>query len=230
MKNFSLMHHRSSMKIGTDAVLLGAWANPPVSGTILDAGTGCGILGLMMAQRTNCFITAIDIDKHSINEASENFKASPWGGRLNALNFDIIDFAEIKPYFFDFVICNPPYFINSLLPTNTRRKSTRHIDSLSLESFLLAALKLLRPQGTLALILPYVHSKPFINALISSGLHLIRKTEVRSYTQSKPIRYLLEFSKVPASLEVVSQLIIHSTRSQYSKEYKDLTSDFLLCS
>lgn len=216
------------MKVGTDAMLLGAWANSPASGNIVDVGTGCGILALMMAQRTNCYITAIDIDEHSIAEASENFRISPWNSRIIALQCDVVSFAEIKPFFFDFVICNPPYFINSLLPLNKARKATRHLDSLQLKNFIAALSHLLQPEGILALIVPYDHKELFINTLCSSNLHIVRQTEVYGLAHTKPIRVMLELSRVSGESEGFSQLAIYESHSRYSKDYIGLMSDFLL--
>jgi tRNA1Val (adenine37-N6)-methyltransferase len=120
-RQFQVCDQQSTMRVGTDAVLLGAWACPPENGRILDIGTGCGILALMMAQKSNAAITAIDIHQESIQEAKENFSRSPWPNRLSAKHTGIAEFSESHQSKFNYIISNPPFFNNSLKPFSAGR-------------------------------------------------------------------------------------------------------------
>ena len=128
-KQFTVYHDRCAMKVGTDGVLLGAWTNLSQSRRILDIGTGTGLIALMMAQRVpEVPITAIDIDAEAVNQANENFSASPWNNRLEAVLQDVCTYTEKNS--FDTIVSNPPYFINSLKCPDNQRTTARHTDTL----------------------------------------------------------------------------------------------------
>jgi len=140
-KQFSIKNDASAMKVGTDGVLLGAWART-VSGRVLDVGTGTGLIALMIAQREpSAFITAIDIDAPSVEEASYNFFASPWSERLSS---SLCDFRTMEGCF-DQIISNPPFFIDSLKSSDSRRSDARHTDTLSQDDMISAVV--LTPAG-----------------------------------------------------------------------------------
>lgn len=159
------------MKVGTDGVLLGAWAELPPAGTVLDVGCGCGLIALMAAQRMETFaegahgeaaqadrsfrITGIDIDKGSIQDATENFAASPWCRHLQAVHADFPAYAAtLSAASVDAILSNPPYFSEDLLSPHARRNLSRHAGSLPFEALLTQAQRLLKPGGTLAMVLP----------------------------------------------------------------------------
>lgn len=179
-KQFAVVNHRSAMKVGTDGVLLGAWALsskdagsflgspdapcPNSLGSILDVGCGTGLIALMMAQRfPDAEVNAIEIDSDSATEAAANFKASPWAGRIHLIHGDFLDnFLPLSPCDtgcrsarkFDLIICNPPFFTNGLQAPECARRQARHETSLTLSSFLEHSSMLLSPSGVIALILP----------------------------------------------------------------------------
>ena len=155
-KQFTIDDNGATMKIGNDAIMLGAIAQPSLLPQhILDIGTGCGILALMMAQRfPKANITAIDIDRQTTQVAAANFENSPWSNRLYALNVPLQDFATESDRQYDLIISNPPYFTNSLRNNDPRKALARHDDNLTLQQLFKASSHLLAPDGTLAIIIP----------------------------------------------------------------------------
>lgn len=204
------------MKVGTDAVLLGAWADISGAKSILDIGTGCGVIALMLAQRAaDANVAAVEIDDLSAHQAGENFKNSPFAQRLKIFHTRIQDFKDdaVK---FDLIVSNPPFFSKSLLPPNARRTIARHTEALSFDELFGAAERLLSPSGRFSIIVPQVLTHP--------GFHCVRQTAV--YTRGKAERFLLEFSRseqVPVRDELV--LLDGGKRSV---AYENLTRDFYL--
>ena len=165
-KQFTVYHDRSTMKVGTDGVLLGAWT--PFTGKekhVLDIGTGCGLVALMLAQRIhNAQITGIDIDVASVGQANENFQASPWPERLKAELVPVQELSCQTDLRYDLIVSNPPFFVSSLPNPRQERMQARHTCTLSHEDLLHAVVALLEPQGTFALVLP-VHEGQHILTL-----------------------------------------------------------------
>ncbi len=217
------------MKVGTDAVLLGAWSDCSKAKSILDIGTGCGIIALMMAQKNNhAKITAIDIEENSIVEAKQNFIRSPWNHNLFAQHIAIQDFAIVDTEKFDFIICNPPFFSRSTRSPNKIRHQARHTDTLSPVEFFKSCAILLDEKGKISLILPYDSSSNWINAAADVGLHPSKMTDVFSYP-SKPIeRLLVEFSTKKEPISPVQFYIRQGKNLPYSEEYVQLTGNFYL--
>ena len=174
------------MKVGTDGVLLGAWADLPSSGTVLDVGCGCGLIALMCAQRlssASCAfrIIGVDVDEGSIEDAGENFAASPWRGCLQAVQADFLSYAATLPAgSVDMVLSNPPYFSEDLLSPHARRNLSRHAESLPFGELLCRVQRLLKAGGTLAMVLPPRAYAQIENLLpqTAPNLHLQRLTHV----------------------------------------------------
>lgn len=233
-KHFMVRHDLCAMKIGTDAILLGAWAaaiKPPSNwdvGTILDIGTGSGVLALMMAQRfPTAVVSAVEIDMAACGQAFDNFEASPFCDRLTLVRSSIQDFHPHGQ--FDLIVCNPPWFQNSLKPPDASRSIARHSDSLSLGDLGTAAGRLLSPGGVLAIILPIEQAATFMNIAKESHLYCQRVCNVHPTPTSPPKRQLLEFSNRPREQEFGREdLVIETARKQYSNEYSRLAKDFLL--
>lgn len=140
------------MKVGTDGVLLGAWAGTESCNRILDIGTGTGLIALMLAQRSKAVIDAIDIDADACLQAQENAESSPFAGRINVRHCALADFAQAATNLYDLIVSNPPYFVDSLKCPDRQRNTARHTDTLTLEDLLQDSRKLLAPQGRIALI------------------------------------------------------------------------------
>lgn len=228
-KQFHIDHSRCAMKVGTDGTLLGAWAAlPEDEGSILDIGTGTGLIAIMAAQRSpKAVITAIDIDADCASQARENAAASPWGDRISIKECALQDFHPSAT--FDAIISNPPYFIDSLLSPDAARTTARHTSSLSFEDLAAGVLRLLAPEGRFSLILPPTEFARFCSA--SRGrLFLTRQCEVWSTPESGVKRIMAEFSAVPpAEIPSPERVIIEDNGPMgYSDDYKALTRDFYL--
>lgn len=225
-KQFTVCHSRSSMKVGVDGVLIGAWGS--VEGLRgLDAGCGCGLIALMAAQRNPaCTVEALDIDDSSITEAYGNFRGSPWGGRLLARNEDVMEFAgkEENQSRFDFIISNPPFFASGVKAPSTPRERARHEGSLSPSRLVEIAERLLAPGGTLSMILP---ADNITSVKDTADLKIERTCLVADREGKEPKRMMVEMRKRCEVIPREERLYIREGRD-YSPAYRYLTKDFYL--
>lgn len=218
------------MKVGTDGILLGAWAAVQPAREILDVGTGCGLLALMAAQRNpSALIRAIDIDGESVDQAKSNFRASPWSARLHASREDLIDFAARRENRggFDVILCNPPFFHTGPTSPSIARQAARHQTALTVDAWARACQILLSAAGKAAVIVPAVDQMRWIDSAASFELALHRRTQVRPRPEAAPRRTLLEFGREPAAC-TETELTIELARHRYSPDYCELTADFYL--
>jgi len=229
-KQFSVNDDQSSMKVGTDAVLLGAWAGINDPDNILDIGTGSGLIALMMAQRFQTGnIQAIDIHLPSIIQSKENFNHSPWKNRLSASHISLQEFASDNKTKYDLVVSNPPYFTNSLLPPDPSKKLARHTASLSYLEIVQGLCKVMDADGCFCLILPYENLDLFEIHANENGLYKSRQLNIIPVKGRKPNRLLSEWRFKP-SVTKTDSLTIRSDIHTYSEEYKRFTGDFYLAS
>ncbi|MBR6815457.1 MAG: methyltransferase [Alistipes sp.] len=217
------------MKVGTDGTLLGAWAAlPPHAKKILDIGTGSGLIAIMAAQRhPTAKITAIDIDKDCVMQATENAVASPWAERIEVIESLLQEYSPEEK--FDVIISNPPYFADSMHSPDKQRTTARHTASLSFKELTEGVLRLLADDGLFAVILPTAESELLLSA--SRGrLFTWRRCEVWSTPESGARRIMLELKREPPKdLAQKEKIIIEQGgRHVYSEEYKALTADFYL--
>lgn len=213
------------MKVGVDSVLLGSWI--AVNGTeknVLDIGTGTGLLALMMAQRiSDANITACEIDYFAYEQACENVRSSKWNERISVINTDIKIYAENSGKF-DLIICNPPYFENSLKSQNSRKNFARHDDSLSFSELIDCVHKLLSPNGRFAVIIPQDRLLSIVDLAGQKQLFPLRRLNVKP-KENKPVnRIILELSY--EFLPPEETTLILRTENGYSKDYKLITKDF----
>lgn len=227
-KEFVIQQDRCAMKVGTDGVLLGAWADVKEAGSVLDIGAGTALLSLMVAQRSGAQITAVEIDEASALQASENVKQSKWSNRINVVNLSLQEYVKCAKERFDFIISNPPYFRNSLKSPKGNRTTARHTDSLSFDDLLSGVDQLLSENGTFAVVLPFPEKFSFIELASQYGLYPKRITDVFPTPQSEPKRFLAEFSHNKIIADPQKLIIESDGRHQYSEEYKKLTADFYL--
>ncbi len=226
-KEFEIQHFISTIKIGTDSVLLGAWVDVCKIGNILDIGTGCGLIALMLAQRSNAIIDAIDIDESCHNESKLNFAKSKWSNRLNSILCSLQEYSLICPQKYDLIVSNPPFYSDSLKSNNNKKNIARHNVTLTFDDIIKGASILLKNEGRLALILPYTEGRNFILEASKNGLFCIRKTNVRTTTKSETKRLLMEFS-FDAKAVREDILTIYDSSKKYSVEYISLTKTFYL--
>lgn len=226
-KQFTVCDERSAMKIGTDGVLLGAWADIEDDSRILDVGTGTGLIALMLAQRSaNAEIMGIDISHEAIEEACDNFLNSPWATRLSATEGDVCSFESADK--FDHIVSNPPYFVDSLHSPDKLRTMARHTSSLKFEDLVASAVRLLKPEGRLSVILPTECAMQFRFAAFGC-LWLRRQLNVVTKEGDTPRRTLMEFCLTDKPLmPSVATLIMRHRDSSYTEEYRQLTEDFYI--
>ena len=228
-KEFTIHQDRCAMKIGTDGVILGAWAsidkNPS---TILDIGAGTGLLSLMLAQR--CLaenIEALEIDEDSYEQCVENFESSPWADRLFCYHAGLDEFiAEIdEPY--DLIISNPPFYSEDISSGNTSRDNARQNKSLPFDELLDGVSKLLSTDGLFATIIPFKEESAFVILAATFGLFPNRVLRVKGNPSAEIKRSLLEFTFKKTEVSE-DELIIELKRHKYTKEYISLTKEFYL--
>ncbi len=225
-KQFTVEDDRSTMRVGTDALLLGALVNPGNAENILEIGTGSGVISLMIAQKTNTRITAIDIHEESVRQAEENFISSPWKNNLTALNISLQKFTDLAMTSFDLIITNPPFFRASLLPTDSGKILSKHDRHLTLEEIISSSVKLLSPEGKLAIILPPAESILLEEIAKKSGLFPVKKLQILPGKEKKPVRIILEIQKGVAENTFVEELIIRNADGSFTPHYLQLTSDY----
>ena len=218
------------MKIGTDGVLLGAWANSKKAFSILDIGTGTGVIGLQMAQRSFAeIIDALEIDAGAFEQAVENFEASDWGDRLFCYHASLQEFVEEIEEEYDFIISNPPFFNSTYKEgaISDKRILARHSESLPYKVLLESTAKLLSEQGECAFIIPNAEEKLFLKLAAENKLFPNRITRVKGANNSEIKRSLLQLSFQKTEVEI-NTLVIEIERHVYTPEYINFVKDFYL--
>jgi len=171
-KKFGLFHHRSTMKIGTDAILLARWTEVSEDDEVLDIGTGCGLIPLMLAQKGIKSADAVEIDRDSYEEAAQNFSNSAWKSQLTAINEDVKAFSARCGKRYDLIVSNPPFFFGDNIPEKTKKSLARHTNTLSYNDLLVSVKRLLKPDGRFVLVLPALESKTFMKEAENQGFYL----------------------------------------------------------
>ena len=228
-KKFIIKQNKCAMKVGTDAVLLGSWVTVNGSKRILDIGTGTGIIALMLAQKTNSFITALEIDDPSCEQAKENVSESSFHNQIHVVNQSFQNYWKQNHEKFDLVVSNPPFFIDSLKSNDTPRSTARHADVLPFADLIEGVKEILLPTGKFCLILPKKEAEYFRKLAEQKGFHLTQLLRVKSSPdKEEDKRHIMqfEFGKGNYTEEI---LCIRTTNPQeYSPEYKHLTKDYYL--
>ncbi|MBO5235355.1 MAG: methyltransferase [Alistipes sp.] len=225
-KQFTVHQQRSAMKVGTDGVLIGAWASVrPADRALLDIGTGTGLIALMLAQRNpKAEVVAVEIDTESAAQACENVAESPWSDRIKVKRCAVQEFTPTMK--FDLIVSNPPYFVDSLKCPDESRNTARHTDTLSFAELMHTAERLLAPDGRLAVIVP---AEAALSVIAAGKLHLVRRCDVRTKPNGAPKRVMLEFSPRFEGVAAREELTIgDGSNGGYSPEYIALTRDFYL--
>jgi len=218
------------MKIGTDGVLLGAWA--PVEQnpfSILDIGTGTGIIALMLAQRSTAQqIDALEIDEQAYEQATDNLENSPWNDRLFCFHAGLDEFMEEPEDEYDLIVSNPPFYAEDYKTNNDQRDLARFQDALPFEDLIEAADLLLSENGILAVIIPFKEEDRFLAIAKEFELYPTRITRVKGTPTAEIKRSLLALSRNKTTLFSIDELTIEIGRHEYTSEYIALTQDFYL--
>ncbi|MDR3141693.1 MAG: methyltransferase [Tannerellaceae bacterium] len=227
-KQFNIQQDKCAMKVGTDGVLLGAWVSAGSCHTILDVGTGTGLIALMLAQRSPAKIDAIDIDEAAAGQAAGNIASSAFANRIQVFHTSFEEYVTKARHTYDLIVSNPPYFANSLKSPDTQKNLARHTDTLSLSSLLSGSKPLLAPDGRIALVLPCQREKELMETALENKLNVVRKTVVIPLPDASPKRLLLELSANLSAPCLSDTLVIEESRHQYAAGYIQLTKDFYL--
>ena len=227
-KQFSVEQDRTAMKIGTDGVLLGAWSPIPANAfSVLDIGTGTGIVALMLAQRSNAEqIDAVEIDEEAYEQATENFENSPWSDRLFCFHAGLDELIEEPEDEYDLIISNPPFYTENYKTEDTQRDLARFEDAMPFEMLVEAADLLLSENGIFSVIIPFKEEENFMALAKEFELFPFKITRVKGNPNSEIKRSLLAFKRFETIEFEIDELIIETERHIYTPEYIALTKEF----
>ncbi|OOF64730.1 tRNA1(Val) (adenine(37)-N6)-methyltransferase [Rodentibacter sp. Ppn85] len=224
-KQFHINQQHCAMKVGTDGILLGAWADVNHCKNILDMGSGTGLLALMLAQRTkeDSQIYAVELDPAAAQQAQENITLSPWKARINLIRGDVQHFLSDTKETFDLIVANPPYFEQGVECKNKERELARYTKQTH-SDWLTWAAERLSEKGKISFVLPYEAAKTLEKL---TALYCVKQTEVITKIGKSPQRMLITFAKQPQELEH-NQIMIYNEKNRYTDEFIALTKDFYL--
>ena len=229
-KQFAVSQDQCAMKIGTDGVLLGAWA--PIDSrpnSILDIGTGTGIIALMLAQRSDAQqIDALEIDENAYEQAVDNFESSPWGDRLFCFHAGLDEFVEEPEDEYDLIVSNPPFYVEDFRSDNAQRDLARFQEAMPFEDLVESAALLLSENGIFAVIIPFKEEENFLELAKEYELFPIKITRVKGTHKTQIVRSLLAFRRYELSVLSADELVIEVNRHEYTDDYIALTKDFYL--
>ncbi|QIA77658.1 tRNA1(Val) (adenine(37)-N6)-methyltransferase [Rodentibacter caecimuris] len=224
-KQFHINQQHCAMKVGTDGILLGAWADVNHCKNVLDMGSGTGLLALMLAQRTkeDSQIYAVELDPAAAQQAQENITLSPWKARISLVQGDVQHFLSDTKEAFDLIVANPPYFEQGVECKNEERELARYTKQ-SHSDWLTWAAKRLSAKGKISFVLPYEAAKTLEKL---TALYCVKQTEIITKIGKSPQRMLITFAKQPQELEH-NQIMIYNEKNCYTDEFIALTKDFYL--
>lgn len=224
-KQFTVWHDKCAMKVGTDGVLLGAWTSVQHSRRILDIGTGTGLVALMLAQRSQSAITALEIDSQAAVQATENVGRSPWRDRVEVV---VADFKQYRPDTqFDVIVSNPPYFVDSMKCPDNQRSIARHNNELTYDDLLCGVSVLLSPDGAFTLVIPTDAADRVKDIAQTYCLYPAQQLDVITKPGGTPKRTLITFTFTQQECRT-EELLTEVARHQYSDAYAALTKEYYM--
>ncbi len=226
-KQFIIYQDKCAFKVGTDGVLLGAYADISDAKYILDIGTGTGLIALMLAQRSNAEIIAIEPDSDSFEQASRNIENSKWGKRIKIYNIDMQNY-DSGTRRFDLIVTNPPFFTDSLKNPDPVKAASRHNDTLTNVELLKGVSRLLSDEGRFQIILPYAEGNIFIAEAQEYGFYCNNILKIKPLPISEIRRLILTFSRKRQKIKEKFLTIEHGKRHEFTEDYINLTKDFYL--
>lgn len=225
-KRFDVRHSGAAMKVGTDGILLGAWCDTADAAVVWDVGCGSGLIGLMIAQRSDASVTGIEIEADAASDAEFNMANSDWSARLAVVRGDVCSLYKELPRP-DLIVSNPPFYDNSPAAGTVKRQMARIETSLNVRSLVRIASESLSDAGRMCLILPYSRSEEFEWECRLNRLFPRKRVDVRSRADKMPIRTLWEVSKFDGDFDLRMESIRNADNS-YSEWYLKLTNDYYL--
>lgn len=231
-KHFSIRQKDNAIKVGSDGILLGAWADCSNASNILDIGTGTGVIAIIAAHKnSNAKIDAVEIDELCCMEAKHNVSQCPSCDRINVIKKSIQDYASEASTTYDHILCNPPFFSGGTLNDNDidNKETIGQTTKLGHGDLLIAVTKLLKQGGEFSVILPFMEGLRFAELAARNRLNLFKRVNVKTKEMSPVERILLSFRYAQSVDEVdESTLIIQNDKGEYSGDYTALTQDFIL--
>ena len=229
-KQFTIEQDRCAMKVGTDGVLLGAWTPIAVdTNSILDIGSGTGLIALMLAQRSNADqIDAVEIDEEAYEQCVENFENSPWSDRLFCFHAALDELVEDPEDEYDVIISNPPFYSEDFKTDDAQRDLARFQDALPFEGLIEAADLLLSENGLFAVIIPFKEEERFIDLCTKFELYPVKVTRVKGAHKTPIVRSLMAFKRYELAVLEADELVVEINRHEYTDDYINLTKDFYL--
>ena len=226
-KQFRINQDKTAMKVCTDSCVLGAWTEVKEANQILDIGTGTGLLSLMVAQRSEAKITAVEIDAAAAAQAEENFNGSPWKNRIVLTQKSLQQFGHENQQQFDVIICNPPFFQASLKSPDTAKTIAKHTQELPFEDLLHFVKQFLTPEGFFYLLLPPSEAEVFRNLALNEKLFPVKELQLFTQPNGKHLRtiYAYSFQEKPSEKQ---SLIIRNLDQTYTSEFAALLKEYYL--
>ena len=222
-KYFNVLQEKSALKVGADAMLLGALVDTSNSGCALDIGAGTGVLSLMLAQRNEDLkIDAIEIDADNVTDCQINFSQSPWSNRLRLIYSDVLELVPATRY--DLIVSNPPFYSNSLPNADPRMARSKHEAFLPISSLMVWMAKNVKSDGSCWIIWPFDAFEILTVALEENQFYLYSKHVIYS-KPNRPSRLVLQFGLLPKNIKM-GELVIRDKEGNYTPEYIELTKDF----
>ena len=232
-KQFTIYHDRCAMKVTTDTCLFGSWCAEDINANtnsdneinLFEIGTGSGLLSLMVAQKTNCIIDAIEIDEEAAQQAEENIFASPWKERITVHNEDVLQFNFLKPY--DIILSNPPFYENELSSGNKKKDTAHHGEGLRLEALVQLIKQYLNPSGCFYLLLPFKRIVEAESILEKEELFINKKLIVHQSIAHQPFRVIIKGGH-DQQVKQEQQIFITGDNGKYTKEFTTLLQEYYL--
>lgn len=229
-KQFTIHQDKCAMKVCTDACMLGAWTASKMDGSginnILDIGCGTGLLSLMLSQKINASIDAVEIDPDAAKQAGENISASPWASNIRVIPASLQEFMPLKKY--DLIICNPPFYENDLRSVHENKNFARHDTGLKLDMLAFYVKSLLNDEGRFVLLLPIRRTVQFEKIAEEHGLFPKEKLLVRQSPRHDPFRSIIMFGKKETGNATTNEMTIHTDERQYTDDFELLLKDYYL--
>lgn len=225
-KHFRVVQERSALKVGTDACILGAWAHKDAPARILDIGTGTGLLALMLAQRYDAPIHALEPDQEALIQAQENFNNSPWKESIEVFPTRLQQF--VPGYVYSLIVCNPPFYADHLKSPNKRRNQALHQETLTFKELAANSKRLLAGDGLLFVLLPPRQMEDFERTAKECDLHVHKRLLVQDRPHLPIHRCVYSFSNTPVTGAATEYLIIREATGAYTSDYRKLMEAYYL--
>ena len=227
-KKFGMFHHRSTMRVGTDAVLFAQWVEVMTSDNALDVGTGSGVIPLILAQKGVGSVDAVELDSDSYEEANLNFNISVYSDKLSVVQSDVRTYADDIEKKYDLIVSNPPYYASDVKPIKEKKVMARHVSTLSFRDLLVAAKKMMKEDARFALVLPFYESRLFIKEAESLGFYLQKEFMISPIEGKDPNRVNMQFVLNKVEKVETELFTIRNKDYSYTEEYKEFLKDFYL--